>query len=487
MLDKLNLGGMMPGGEAEQQKPPPIAEFEGRVECPLFSETCKITLEKDGLSLVSRFQQLPVLYGEIHSIESSPYSLSIQTACGQVSFSQMGPQLEWLTDKLKDAYNDAVASALLATGDPVISAAGSYAAEEYGSTHQGDAEIRLYEDCLCILPPNENARRLPLCFLTGAEKSGYSLTLTLSTGEKYTLSRLGRELDPLDDGITKQLRALREKTAEWHKKLAPSLGGMQAAMAGSLMPMGRASDFGKLQAAVPPMSAALEQKLKESRVANYLPWLRELCGGEGLMVGALPPPVPAEGASPGEGIPANLLSQLKLPLLQQQGETAGEGEEVPAEPAPILWLMAPDIEGGVAAVELALADNEAAATYLYRIEGEWERFAAVIDRALEAAGFQREPIFLSEEKLSAPEHINDALLIKRTPAIMALRRCFAGRAVHSSLQRWKNDIEKCRATAAGEAAESAPAQQQKVKFCTNCGNKLSAEAKFCGECGAKQN
>ena len=139
--------------------------------------------------------------------------------------------------------------------------------------------------------------------------------------------------------------------------------------------------------------------------------------------------------------------------------------------------MASDKEGGVA------AEGETASTYLYRIEGGWDDFSLLIDRALEAAAFQREAILLPEDKLALPEHITDAMLVKRTPAIARLRRCFAGRAIHSSFDRWLQDVEKCRSSLAQASKGADPEQEQKTKYCTGCGAKLTPGAKFCGQCG----
>ena len=109
---------------------------------------------------------------------------------------------------------------------------------------------------------------------------------------------------------------------------------------------------------------------------------------------------------------------------------------------PVLWVIAPVNGGQAAAVELALADGEAAATYLYRVEGNWRSFAMQIDRALEAASFERSPILLDDEKLALHEHAAEAMLIARTPALQIMRRCFIGRAIHSSENRWLSDIER---------------------------------------------
>ena len=70
-------------------------------------------------------------------------------------------------------------------------------------------------------------------------------------------------------------------------------------------------------------------------------------------------------------------------------------------------------------------------------------FAEDCSIRLEAATFDRQFIRLSEAELQEPEHLEKRMLVKRTPALKLLRQQFAGRAIHSSLERWKKDIEKC--------------------------------------------
>ena len=463
MADKMM--GVSPAGKTAGSEKRKV--FTGLVKCPLFSEQAKLILEKDALLITAMFDQLPIPYGEITAFALAGYQVDIQTPSGVVSVSCMGQAAQWFYDKLYGAYNNVVLSALLVEGDHSFEAKGEYIAEENGRTRQGQAVIRLYEDCLCILPPDEHARRVPLCFLTGMEKDGFSMTLTLSTGERYTLSKLGRELDNLERLLTDSLRVLRERTLEWHKELAPNLGSMQAAMAAKLMPLETAASMEKLTSAVPLLVTALEEKIGDSRMAQTYPWLRELCGGSGLAVGALPPPK-KEAEQP--AIP-------EMPTAPEDGQ----GQTEKTELNPILWAIAPDRDRRLAAVELALGDDEAAATYLYRVEGEWESFARLIDRALAAAGFQRELILMPEHELNAPEHLEAAMLVKRTPALLLMRRCFAGRAIHSSSDRWRRDIEKCRA-----AIPPAAAPKQAERPCKNCGATLALDAKFCGQCGSPE-
>lgn len=462
-----NMTGVPPTGKTAESEKRTV--FTGLVVCPLFSEQAKLTLEKDCLMIAAKFDLLPIPYGEIISFTLVDYRVEIQIPDGMVAVSHLGQAAQWLYDKLYAVYNDAVLEALLVKGQHNFEAAGEYIAEENGKTRQGSAILRLYEDCLCILPPDEHARRVPLCFLSSMEKDGLSMILSLATGECYTLSKLGRELDNLDRLLTDSLRALRERTLQWHKELAPNLGSMQAATAAKLMPLGTAASMEKLTSAAPLLVTALEEKIKDSRMAQTYPWLRELCGGSGLAVGALPPPEKEE-AQP---------VMPKMPTAETTASEGGQEQAEETEPKPILWAIAPGRDRRLAAVELALGDDEAAATYLYRVDGEWEPFARLIDRALEATGFQRELILMPDEKLKAPEHLEAAMLVKRTPALLLMRRCFAGRAIHSSPDRWRRDIEKCRA-----ALPSATAPKQAERHCTSCGATLAPDAKFCGQCGS---
>ncbi|MBQ9931585.1 MAG: hypothetical protein IJO79_04460, partial [Firmicutes bacterium] len=456
MLESIMKGNMAGSEEAEPKEMPPLAEFEGRMECALFTDTCSLTIFEDRLSATGKMDQLQIHYSEILSLEKQDFQVCIETEEGTLAISRMGQVLEWFFEKLWAAYNNAVSNALLAEGECLGAMKGLYAAKEGENAHEGKAVFRVYEDCLCILPPNRNARRIPFCFLTRAEKKDFSFLLILTTGEQYELSRLGSGLDQLDSLVTKQLRNLQEKTAKWHKELAPDLKGMQSAAAGKLLPLGRSADWKKLMAAAPPLGSAIENALRQSRMKQTWPWFLDLCGGTGMQLGILPPPIKEKEP------------EQELPAAAEEGDAA----EAPLKPSPILWILAPDAGEALAAVELDLGDEEAAATYLYRIDGKWEAFAAAMDRALEASRFRRDLIRLPEEALDQPKHLQEKMLIHRTPALQMLRQNFAGRAIHSSLERWKNDIRKVQVEDRKLPAFGDPPKDKSSAFCTNCGAKL---------------
>lgn len=218
-------------------------------------------------------------------------------------------------------------------------------------------------------------------------------------------------------------------------------------------------------------------------MADTYPWLLELCGGQDLWTGILPAPKQDSLLGNMECLQDGNLDLSKLSGLLNANKDESTSETMPEKKAEtVLWMLVPDKEKRIAAVELSLAENEAAATYVYRIPGAWEEFAIRIDRALEAGGFDRQLIQLSEEQLRKPENLEKRMLIKRTPALDLLRKQFAGRAIHTSMDRWKKDIETC---CKNTCITSSEEEQVTEKHCATCGAKLQAGVKFCGQCGTR--
>lgn len=410
-----------------------LARFEGFVECSYFSGRAQISVTSEGLTASAPVDDCVVPFELIREVSFSDYAISLDTSFGIVRLSRLGREAEWLHDKLLGAFNDVVAKAFMAEGSCAFEARGRCAASEVGGSFGGPCAVRVYDDCVLLLAPNASARRIPFCFVSDLSKGDWSLTLSLSTGESYTVSHMGRDLESFERVAVGKLQALRERTARWHAQLA-SLQAMEAAAARRLMLIGTAAFAADLAQAAPGLLKGIEEKVAGSRIAAYYPWLKRIAGGMEYAIGANPPES-AEGDGNG---PAAASMGDSAPPTDPMTEPV-EGEE---EPSPIIWVIAPVDGGRFAAVELALADGEAAATYLYRVEGAWRSFALQVGRALEAAKFERGPVLLPDEDLSRHAHAAEAMLVARTPSLQMLRRCFAGRAIHSSEQRWLGDIEK---------------------------------------------
>lgn len=423
-----------------------IAEFEARVESPHLLGDARVTVGAEGLVVSTFFDQMTISYANVSFIAFEDYRVSVGSSFGIMTLTRMGRNAEWLHEKMWSAYNDAVLQALGVSGACLLEARGHFEASEWGHEFGGPCSVRLYEDCVCLLPPNRNARRIPLCFLSGMGGDEYELELSLSTGERYIVRRMGANLDNLKRRLTERVRALRELTSSWHRELACELSPDEAFLASRLMPLGTALPP-EARLSAPAFAVALEGKARVSRMASTFDWLSEFSGGAGLSIGAKPAPA-TQGAAEGStssfdalAMPESLgVSEARVD--EDQAGVEGLSSASDGDPEPIVWVMAPDAGLRLAAVELALSGGEAAATYLYRIEGSWPAFARQIDRALEAAAFERGPFLLSDAELAKPHHAAEAMLVARTPAIGLLRSCFVGRAIHSSQTRWLGDIRR---------------------------------------------
>ncbi len=410
-----------------------LARFEGFVECPQFSGRAQISVASEGLTASAAVDDCVVPFELIREVSFSDYAISLDTSLGTVRLSRLGREAEWLHDKLLGALNDAVAKSFMVEGSCAFEAKGRYAASEGGDSFGGPCVVRVYDDCALLLTSDANARRIPFCFVSDLSKGDWSLTFSLSTGESYAVSHMGRDLENFERVAVGKLQALRERTTQWHAQLA-SLQAMEAAAARRLMLIGTAAFASDLAQMAPGLLRGIEEKVAGSRIAAYYPWLKRIAGGAEYAIGANPPELAEEGEIDPAAASMGDCSLLTDPMTEP---VEGEGE-----PSPIIWVIAPVDGGRFAAVELALADGEAAATYLYRVEGAWRSFALQVGRALEAAKFERGPVLLPDEDLARHAHAAEAMLVARTPSLRMLRRCLAGRAIHSSEQRWLGDIEK---------------------------------------------
>lgn len=143
MLDKLTVGGRT---IEKQQDTPPKSEFEGFVECQLFSERTKLTVDDENLQISTLFDQIAIPYKELIAFSAHDYRVKLETAMGVIHISQLGNAWEWFYNALYDAYNKRVLEALFFEGSPCLETSGILHAEETEGRTHGNTIIRLYDD-----------------------------------------------------------------------------------------------------------------------------------------------------------------------------------------------------------------------------------------------------------------------------------------------------------------------------------------------------
>lgn len=396
-------------------------EYTGRIRSPLIDGEVALIVEENGLALTAPMIALSVPYAEVISFEIRNYAMHIQTESGELTVTGLGLGLTPFFDELYAAYNQKVRKALFVSGTPKLQLEGEYRYNEQGTKANGRARIEVYGDCVLILPPNDSARRIPLCFVSAVEKRNFSLTLWLNTGESYTFLKLGYDTEPFSDALERLLKALYQKSLDWVKALDPSLSAIKASAIARMMPEGAAVPLGELASVAPSFAKALESRVMAGKSAQSFAVLKTLCPPEKICVG-----IKRRFGVGGGGAAID-------------GQPEEEEEQTQDADGAMIWMIAPGHHKGVAAVEFAV-EEESAATFLYRFDGSFEQFVQSFNRALEAIAFRREIIRLSEDELKKPENADIALALKRNRALRFVRNSFAGRVIHSSPERWKQGV-----------------------------------------------
>jgi hypothetical protein len=148
-----------------------------------------------------------------------------------------------------------------------------------------------------------------------------------------------------------------------------------------------------------------------------------------------------------------------------------------------IWLIAPSKDHSRAIVEMALPGDQAAATYLFRTDGNFQQLADYINRSLEAVSFRREFIILPDDELQGEKYSGYRMLLERTPVINVIRQRYIKRIIHTSPAKWKKDVMSDLMISVDNTGRL---QGTKVmQICPTCGSSLQENAKYCANCGAK--
>ena len=444
----------MDTGRTEEK---PAIEYTAQAVSPIVNGEVKLTIGENSFSAIALFGAVEVLYAKVNALDFTDYVITVKTDEGDYTFSRMGQWAQPFYDALCEAYNKAVLRAFFVSGEPLFKANGEYRFKENGMALNGKAPVYVYENCIVALPPNDNARRIPLCFTTGMDKGDYELTIRLNTGETYTFAKLGYDTAMFAEVLEKQIRALREKALATAKALDPSLTAMQGSQLACIMPEGAAASVGDLIKIAPSFVAALEAGIADTRAVESYAMFKEMSDPAQIWAGIMKNETQATDAngSDGDGAGADGSSDVGDIAGMLGGLTGGgnplevlggltgnaspndEKTETP-QPAPYLfWMIAPSPDGRYMAVEFTEANT---ATFVYGTSGDFSMAAAQLNRALEAISFKREVIRLTNEELMKPENADYYMAAKRTASLQFIRGRFTGRVVHSSPEAWKRRL-----------------------------------------------
>jgi hypothetical protein len=126
----------------------------------------------------------------------------------------------------------------------------------------------------------------------------------------------------------------------------------------------------------------------------------------------------------------------------QESDGADElqlSEQKSEEQTPLFfWFFFP--MGRFVAWEAATGSGRA--TYFFRLNGDVDQNVAALTSGLALVNFRREPVYLSDDSLEQqPRFHRYAIAARKLPDLRFLRSAFAGRAMHSSLEKWSAQMD----------------------------------------------
>jgi hypothetical protein len=292
-----------------------------------------------------------------------------------------------------------------------------------GVESSGQAEIRLYQTAIVVIPGFGTPVRVPFSEIVETSGSDYTFTVKTEYAGDFVFSRLGRDMEPLKCTLSELSQNLSLKVQALVKELMPSADPRAAVRLAGLMKEGRAARRRDIETLGTNLWAELEQRLLSSEAAGEYSYLKSVGCAQDAAVGV------------------------------KRGLKEGESD--------YLWFLVPVAStdprkpGNAVVMEAVSADGESRATYVFRLTGraaypnlkteealssEIENFFRAANRALITINFRREPIYLPKEMFLRPQYARYAYSVSAIPELRTLRWLYVGRVIHSSPEQWQADL-----------------------------------------------
>ena len=429
MLDEIQKAG---GEEASGGSA--LFTCKGTVTSAIVNGEADISVFKDTVILTSLIGSVRVAWADVVKIDFSDYVARIWTKTSEYVISKLGLNGEPFYNHMLAAYGDKVRACLFVKESPVVKAKGDVSVNELTPLFLRGVPVEVYEDCIISLPNDLTARRMPLSFVNGFADKDFTISLSTLDGKRADYSKLGYEHDPVLKAIQDGMRTLKAELTSQVEELDPLATDEQVAQLSRFMPGGLAAPMGLIRGMAPSFASALEAKIAESRAAETYKIFQEISDPDAVCVGFKR----GSFASGIEGI--GKIGEVLSSLQGAESAENADTNDATQNSGYMLWIAAPSPAGNSCAVEFAGAENESAATFVYRFEGSWDAFRLKLGMALEAIDWKREVIRLTAEELGKSENDLYRMAEDRNESLRFVRSSFVGRAIHRSMESWKSQV-----------------------------------------------
>jgi hypothetical protein len=390
---------------------------------------CNLLLDSEKLTILPESgEPLLIPFRDIIRIKKGNYRMEIELVSREnITLFDLGYKFEDFYRNFSNLNNEVVLNDLLMTEALIksgVEADFNYIDENKIEKPKGSCELRIYETGLVIISEEGDFIRIPHSDLTQVQNENYKLVLKTDYGESYIFSKMGIELDKCFKALNEMVNALSTKTQMSLKELFPNYDSSIIRKTARLMKDGRAARRVDIDAISPGIWHELEKRLEVYGIHKEYEYLKSIAQAERICIG------------------------IKRGLM---GDLTGE----------YIWFLAPIFNsdpaqpGNAIAMEAAGIEGGGKATYFFKITEpdkylglkniddmriETDNAIKKINRDLISINFRREPIYLSDEQLQAPEYLKYRRAIEKIPALRELRHFFIGRTIHYSSDQWKNAV-----------------------------------------------
>ena len=440
-----------PSEEEERKKPAVLMAFDadyalsGEDGAEAAGGQARAQLDEEALSVLPRSgEALQIPLRHISRITRPGYSIELSlTSREKLTLSKLGRGLEDLFRETSRLRNEMLLRDMLmhetvvkagATADCVCRDAAG------GIREEGPCEARLYQTALVVITEGGGLHRLPYSDIARVREKPYAVALDTESGESFTFSRMGRELDPWKRALGEATNALTVKVQSWVQELMPAADPATVRKIARLMKEGRAARRLDIEAASPDLWPRLEKKLAAMGLADSYAFLRRLAREERMCIGLkrgllgdltgeyLWFLAPIYGTGPGQ--PGNAIAMEAASASEREGGDGEEGvDEGPAGPGMATYVF-----------RMAAPAEYAALKTREELDAAADQAIARINHCLAAINFRREPVYLTDEQMREPRYARYQFAVQRIPQLRELRSLFIGRVVHSSPEQWQQGV-----------------------------------------------
>lgn len=436
---------------------------------PAQSGSCQVSFDAESLTLTP-VAGAPLSFdlGDIDVFTPGDYELTLALYAGnKLALNQFGKAFENLSRDLLETYRQRLIQCLLLEDLEEIARFDGFARlASPRRAFASPAEFRLHKSNLAVLPTQATGFQWRLADIDTVSFDEASYTVTLrSEDESLFVSKLAKRTREFQERLREATTQLTEKGAQTLRRMFPFLTPDQFQQVAQLMKEGRAAPLARLTAIHPQTEQALIENVVDAKLRPYF----------NALLAHVPPGMlyagfklireeaeePTEQRAEGAAAPS---ADMRSEEPEEAAESSTEEvktEEQQEEKEPILhWFFFPlasaqnpSQPGNLVAWEASSKSGRA--TYFFRLQppsgspgavssgaGSLDDAIRELNRAIVLLNFRREPIYLPDDSLTIqPRYHRYAIACRNIPELRRLRASFLGRAIHTSPEAWRKQLE----------------------------------------------